>query len=98
MDKEEFKKQNRYIYEKVSTYADEVLNGIDPQKTQISFQLEKLKPMMETLAIELETTVEDIFIRYMDHASVVSVGEEKKFQSTMGNMNSYGDYMEFEKF
>lgn len=90
--------EEKYIYDKISEYADKVMDGIDPQKVQISYQLEKLKPMMVELANELGTTPEDIFIRYMDSASFVSVENERKFQSTMGNMNSYGDYMEFEKF
>lgn len=90
--------ENKYIYDSITKYADEVLNGIDPQKVQISFQLEKLKPKMLELASELNTTPEDIFIRYMDAASGVSVDNEKKFQSTMGNMNSYGDPMWLEKY
>lgn len=90
--------EEKYIYDKITEYADKVMDGIDPQKVQISFQLEKLKPIMLELAEELKSTPEDIFIRYMDTASGVSVENEKKFQSTMGNMNSYGDYMQFEQF
>jgi len=89
--------KEKYIYDEITKYADAVLDGIDPQKVQISFQLEKLKPRMTELAEELEMKVEDIFITYMDLASDASVDKEKKFQSTMGNMNSYGDYMEFER-
>lgn len=89
--------KEQYIYDEVTKYADTVLDGIDPQKVQISFQLEKLKPKMQELADELGMKIEDIFITYMDKASDASVDKEKKFQSTMGNMNSYGDYMEFEK-
>ncbi len=89
--------EEKYIYDKITAYADEVIAGIDPQKVQISFQLEKLKPMMIELAEELKTTPEDIFIRYMDTASQVSVDNERKFQSTMGNMNSYGDPIFFEQ-
>lgn len=92
------KDTNKYIYDSITKYADEVLNGIDPQKVQISYQLEKLKPKMEELSKELNMPVEDIFISYMDSASGVSVDNEKKFQSTMGNMNSYGDPMWLEKY
>ncbi len=88
----------KYICDKVSAYADEVLDGIDPQKVQVSFQLEKLKPCMEELAKELELSVEDVFIKYMDAASERSVDNEKKFQSTMGHMDKYGDFMQFEQF
>ena len=87
----------KYICDKVSAYADEVLDGIDPQKVQVSFQLEKLKPCMEELAKELGLSVEDVFIKYMDAASERSVDSEKKFQSTMGHMDKYGDFMQFEQ-
>ncbi|MBO7334287.1 MAG: hypothetical protein J6U67_05260 [Lachnospiraceae bacterium] len=90
--------KEQYIYEKVSAYADEVLDGIDPQKVQVSFQLEKLKPCMESLAGELDMKVEEVFIAYMDAASLRSVDSEKKFQSTMGHMDKYGDFMQFEQF
>ena len=95
MDREQ---ENQYIYDEVTKFADKVLDGIDPQKVQISFQLEKLRPRMMELAMELSTTSEDIFIRYMDTASTVSLNVERKFQSTMGNMNSYGDPMWTEQF
>lgn len=94
----EREKEDLYIFEEISAYADKVIKGIDPQKVQVSYQLEKLRPRMMELAMELSTTAEDIFIRYMDIASSKSVEDERKFQSTMGNMNSYGDYMSFEQF
>ena len=90
--------KTKYILDKVSEYADKVLEGIDPEKTKISFQLEKLKPCMESLAAELDMKVEDVFISYMDTASLRSVDSEKKFQSTMGHMDKYGDFMQFEQF
>ncbi|MBR5420533.1 MAG: hypothetical protein IK115_05225 [Lachnospiraceae bacterium] len=86
-------REDEEFLERINKFADEVLDGIDPQKTQVSFQLEKLKPVMEEIAAEEGSTVESIFIRYMDLASERSVTLERKFQSTMGNMNSYGDIM-----
>ena len=85
--------EDQAFLERINAYADEVLDGIDPQKTQVGFMLEKLKPVMETIAAEEGSTVESVFIRYMDLASERSVELERKFQSTMGNMNSYGDLM-----
>ncbi|MBO5291649.1 MAG: hypothetical protein J6B10_00480 [Lachnospiraceae bacterium] len=85
--------KNRKILTRINEYADQVLEGIDPQKVQISYQLEKLKPVMEEIAKEEGCPVEDIFMLYMDLASEASVEREKKFQSTMGNMNTYGDVM-----
>lgn len=84
-------KKETALLERINEYADKVLDGIDPQKVQISYQLEKLKPVMEEIAAEENKSVEEIFIQYMDLASSASVELERKFQSTMGNMNSYGD-------
>jgi len=84
-------KEDEIFLERINAFADEVLEGIDPQKTQVGFQLEKLKPIMETIAEENGQAVEEVFIRYMDLASERSVTMERKFQSTLGNMNSYGD-------
>ena len=88
MNKEDEKFLNR-----INEYADKVLGHIDPQKTQVSYQLEQLKPVMEEIAVEEGVAIESVFIRYMDLASERSVVMERKFQSTMGNMNSYGDLM-----
>ncbi len=85
--------KEKVFLDRINEYADKVLDGIDPQKTKVSFQLEKLKPVMEEIAAEEGVAVEDVFIRYMDLASERGVNVEKKFQSTMGNMNSYGDSM-----
>lgn len=85
--------KEKVFLDRINEYADKVLDGIDPQKTKVSFQLEKLKPVMEDIAAEEGSTLEDVFIRYMDLASERGVNVEKKFQSTMGNMNSYGDSM-----
>lgn len=83
--------EDRKMLDRINTYADEVLSDIDPQKTQISFQLEKLKPMLEQIATEQGVPVEDIFIKYMDLASELSVEKERKFRSELGNPSPYGD-------
>lgn len=88
----------KYILDKVSKYADEVMQDIDPQKTRVSFQLEKLKPVMEELSKEFNQPVEDIFIEYMDAASEASLETERKFQNTVGDMTKYGDPISFEQF
>ena len=93
MNKEDEKFLNR-----INEYADKVLDGIDPQKTQVSFQLEKLRPTMEELARENNASVEETFIRYMDLATERSVTMERKCQSTLGNMNSYGHIRDGNKF
>ena len=46
---------------------------------------------MEEIAAETNSTVEDIFIKYMDLASEANVATQRKFQNTVGNMTQYGD-------
>lgn len=83
--------EDRIFLDRVNAYADKALSGIDPQKTQVSYQLEKLRPIFEELSKEYNTSLEDTFIRYMDLASEQSVENERKFQNTVGNMSNYGD-------
>ncbi len=82
---------DKELLDRINEYADKVLKDFDPQKTRVSFQLEKLKPIMEQIAAEKGTTLEDVFIKYMDLASQVTVDRETKFQNTIGNMTKYGD-------
>lgn len=83
--------EDKQLLDRINAYADRVLKDFDPQKTRVSFQLEKLKPIMEELAEETGLTVEEVFIKYMDLASEVTVSRETKFQNTIGNMTKYGD-------
>ena len=61
--------ENKKIWERISIYAEEVLKDIDPQKTQVSVQLDALRPVMEEIAKEKSMSLEDVFILYMDLAS-----------------------------
>lgn len=83
--------EDKELLERINTYADEVLKNFDPQKTRVSFQLEKIKPIMEEIAKERNSSVEEIFIKYMDLASQITAEKETKFQNTIGNMTKYGD-------
>lgn len=83
--------EDRELLDRINEYANKVLNHIDPQKTKVSFQLEKLRPIMQEIAMEKSMPVEDVFIKYMDLASEASVEMNRKFQSTVGNMTKYGD-------
>lgn len=64
--------QDKAMLDRINAYAEQVLGDIDPQKTRISFQLDKLKPIMQEIADEKGSKLEDIFIKYMDLASIVS--------------------------
>ena len=71
------------ILERINKYAEEKLGDIDPQKTQVSVQLEKLKPIMETIAGELGISLEDMFIKYMDLASEMAIITEQKMKNSL---------------
>lgn len=83
--------EDRALLDRINEYADKVLDHINPQNTRVGYQLEQLRPIMQEIAMECGMPVEDVFIKYMDLASEASVELERKFQSTVGNMNSYGD-------
>lgn len=76
--------ENRKIWERISSYAEEALKDIDPQKTQVSVQLDALRPIMNEIAMEKGMSLEDVFILYMDLASEAAVEAEAKFQAEMG--------------
>ncbi len=83
--------EDRALLDRINEYADKVLDHINPQNTRVGYQLEQLRPIMQEIAMERGMPVEDVFIKYMDLASEASLELERKFQSTVGNMNSYGD-------
>ena len=68
--------EEKDMLSRINAYAEEVLGDIDPQKTRISFQLDKLKPVMQEIADEKNMSLEDVFIKYMDLASVVSAKQD----------------------
>lgn len=75
--------ENKAIWERISAYAEEALKDIDPQKTQVSVQLDALRPILEEIAGEKGASLEDMFILYMDLASEAGVEAEAKFQESM---------------
>ena len=68
--------ENKEILNRINAYAEKVLADIDPQKTRISFQLDQLKPVMQEIADEKKMSLEDVFIKYMDLASIVSAKQD----------------------
>ncbi len=69
---------------KINDFAEKELGDIDPQKTHVSEQLEKLRPIMQKLAMEYKMEVEDVFIRYMDLASEANVTADREFRDRFG--------------
>lgn len=89
--------EDKKILDKINEYAEKVLADIDPQKTQVSFQLDKLKPIMEEIAKELNIPVEDVFIKYMDLQSEASIGREHEFLQKIGDPSKFGDVQDLGK-
>ena len=75
--------EDKIFLDRITEYANEAMADIDPdpQKTPISEQLEKLKPIMETISSETGESIEDVFIRYMDLASEAAVEKQNKFKA-----------------
>lgn len=83
--------EEKVMLQRINDYANEVMPDIDPQKTRISEQLDKLRPILQTLAMEQQRPVEDVFIHYMDLATDAAVEREKNFQSIIDDSKPAGD-------
>lgn len=79
--------ENRKLLERINGYAESVLGEIDPQKVPVSLQLEKLKPVMEEIAAEKGTSIEDVFILYMDLQSEASCATNEKLKESLQDIN-----------
>jgi hypothetical protein len=68
---------------RINSYSAEVLGDIDPQKTRISVQIEALRPIMQEIADEKKVPIEDIFIKYMDLASIIAAKKDAKLKEDL---------------
>ena len=84
--------EQRQILQRINAYSEIVLGDIDPQKVQVSSQLEKLKPVMEEIAKEKNMTLADVFILYMDLQTEASMESQRKLKDTLQDLNG-GDGM-----
>ena len=75
------------MLKRINEYAEEVMPDIDPQKTQISYQLEMLKPIMQKIADERGVEINDVFIKYMDLASEAALDMENKLQESLKDID-----------
>ncbi len=75
------------MLKRINEYAEEVMPDIDPQKTQISYQLEMLKPIMQKIADEKGVEINDVFIEYMDLASEAALDLENKLQESLKDID-----------
>ena len=84
--------ENRKILERINAYAEEVMGDIDPQKVQVSVQLAKLRPIMETIAAEMDMSLEEFFILYMDIQSEASCLSDQKLREKLGDLNDGNEF------
>ena len=82
--------QDKEFLDRITSYANDVCKDIDPQKTQISVQLERLMPVLKDIATENNQAPEDVFIRYMDLANEAMVLTEQKLQETLSDISDDG--------
>ena len=73
-------KEDREFLGKTMAYADEVMGDVDPEKVRISEQLDKLRPILQDLAMIHKMPVEDVFIKYMDLATEAALEKNKQFE------------------
>ncbi len=85
--------ENKKILARINSYAEKTLGEIDPQKVQVSAQLEKLKPIMEEIAKEKGISLEEMFILYMDLQSEAACLTQKKFEDSLQDLNDGNDGM-----
>lgn len=79
--------ENRALLNRINKYAEEVMSDIDPQKVQVSVQLDKLRPIMEEIAKEKGLKLEDVFIMYMDLQSEASCQSDAKMRDSLKDLN-----------
>ncbi len=82
--------EQRAFLNRINQYAENVLGEIDPQKVQVSVQLEKLKPVMEEIAREKNLSLTDVFIKYMDLQSEASCKSQAKLVEELKDLNMDG--------
>lgn len=79
--------QHREILNRINNYAEKVMGDIDPQKVQVSVQLDKLRPIMEEIAGELNMPLEEFFILYMDIQSEAACLSDAKLREELQDLN-----------
>lgn len=79
--------ENKEILRRINEYSAQALADVDAQNTQVSFQLEKLRPIMEQIAQEKNMSLEDVFILYMDLQSEATLKREQEFQKELQDIN-----------
>lgn len=77
---------DRLMLNRIMEYAEEVMPNIDPEKVRISEQIDKLRPILQTIAMEKAMPVEEVFIKYMDLATENALEYEQKMKADFGDI------------
>ena len=85
--------ENKALLARINAYAEDVLGEIDPQKVQVSRQLEQIKPILEEIAAERGISLTDMFILYMDLQSEASCESNNKLKESLQDINNGNDGM-----
>ena len=83
--------ENKALLARINAYAEDVLGEIDPQKVQVSRQLEQIKPILEEIAAERGISLTDMFILYMDLQSEASCESNNKLKESLRDINNGND-------
>ena len=83
--------ENKALLARINAYAEDVLGEIDPQKVQVSRQLEQIKPILEEIAAERGISLTDMFILYMDLQSEASFESNNKLKESLQDINNGND-------
>ena len=75
--------EQRELLRRINDYSQIALSDIYAQTTQVSYQLDKLRPIMEEIAAEKGISMEEMFILYMDLQSEATVKNELEFQKEL---------------
>lgn len=87
--------EDRKILARINKYAESVMADIDPQKVQVSAQLDKLRPILQEIADEQGVSLEDFFIRYMDLQSESACLSDQKMRAELEDVLTDGGNQPF---
>ncbi len=80
--------EDREMFNRIMEFADEAMPDIDPEKVRVSEQIDKLRPILQTIAMERSMPVEEVFIKYMDLATEHALEYEQKMKDDFGDIMS----------
>ncbi len=84
--------EDRIILERINQYAEKVLFDIEPQKVQVSAQLEKLRPILQEIADEKGVSLEDFLVHYLDLQSEAACLTDAKMKAEFqDDINANGE-------